>query len=271
MQVPSNFNGILAHAFYPNDGRVHFDDDESWSVSKAAGEKYLENIATHEFGHVLGLKHSKVYNAVMAPYYQGYKKKFQLHQDDIEAIQKLYGTRLSSTLLNTAVDESVPNPCKLRFDDVIKLPDNRYYIFRKQWTYKLNKNNTAVEDGWPKLSHKLYEEFPDSPDAVTYSSISHRLYVFKGNKVWRYYKSKLDRGFPVVMATGTIKNIQAAFAWRGGNIYIIAERQLYKFRESLLKLSKVGNMKGVFHDAPHNPEAAVWDGSSSIFFFKGSK
>jgi len=24
------------------------------------------------------------------------------------------------------------------------------------------------------------------------------------------------------MATGTIKNIQAAFAWRGGNIYIIA-------------------------------------------------
>ena len=46
-------DGVLAHAFYPQDGRVHFDDDEYWTVNGDVG-KNLEFIATHEFGHSLG-------------------------------------------------------------------------------------------------------------------------------------------------------------------------------------------------------------------------
>jgi len=48
-------------------------------------------VATHEFGHTLGLAHSGEPGAVMAPYYQGYNPNFQLGADDIAAIQFVYG------------------------------------------------------------------------------------------------------------------------------------------------------------------------------------
>lgn len=47
--------------------------------------------ALHELGHSLGLDHSSNSGAVMAPYYRGYNPFTQLHEDDIAAIQKLYG------------------------------------------------------------------------------------------------------------------------------------------------------------------------------------
>ncbi|GAB1608100.1 hypothetical protein Ahia01_001094200 [Argonauta hians] len=77
---------ILAHAFYPEDGRVHFDDDEDWHKNSPD----LETVAAHEFGHSLGLKHSKDRTALMSPYYNGGHVR-DLQRDDIERIQKLYG------------------------------------------------------------------------------------------------------------------------------------------------------------------------------------
>ena len=46
---------------------------------------------THEFGHALGLKHSKAKHSVMSPFYTGYNSKFRLQEDDIAGIQHLYG------------------------------------------------------------------------------------------------------------------------------------------------------------------------------------
>lgn len=88
--------GVLAHAFSPPNGRFHLDASESWAVdfksekSKVAVD--LESVATHEIGHVLGLAHSTVKEAVMYPSLSPRTKKFDLRVDDVAGVQALYGS-----------------------------------------------------------------------------------------------------------------------------------------------------------------------------------
>ena len=83
--------GVLAHAFYPQNGETHFDDEERW-VDRETDGIDLTTVTAHELGHALGLGHSEVSGALMAPYYQGYDPNFSLSDDDQRAIQSLYGT-----------------------------------------------------------------------------------------------------------------------------------------------------------------------------------
>lgn len=82
----------LAHTFYPAPpnpepvaGDVHFNDAQTWGVGNNID---LFSVALHEAGHALGLGHSDVPSAVMYPYY---KLLTGLTNDDIAAIQALYG------------------------------------------------------------------------------------------------------------------------------------------------------------------------------------
>ncbi|MEL7155480.1 MAG: DUF6623 family protein [Actinomycetota bacterium] len=88
-------NGVLAHAFYPNNpdpirGDAHFDDAENWTVTVPRGSNQdLVVIAAHEFGHSLGLRHSSDSSALMYPYPASHGR--HLSPDDITGIQSLYG------------------------------------------------------------------------------------------------------------------------------------------------------------------------------------
>ncbi|KAL1563089.1 metalloendoproteinase 2-MMP-like [Salvia divinorum] len=82
--------GVLAHAFYPTNGRLHFDLDDKWFylfINKNATD--LLSVSLHEIGHLLGLQHSTVEAAIMYPTFKRGETK-DLDQDDILGIKALY-------------------------------------------------------------------------------------------------------------------------------------------------------------------------------------
>lgn len=90
--------GTLAHAFSPPVGRLHLDGDENWVTDgdfingSPMSAVDLESVAVHEIGHLLGLGHSSVQDAIMYPTISSGTRKVELATDDIMGIQVLYGS-----------------------------------------------------------------------------------------------------------------------------------------------------------------------------------
>lgn len=92
----------LAHADYPPGCRIisspfpltlpiHFKQDVKWSFGPIPDGFDIQSVALHEIGHVLGLNHSNLRDAVMRPYFiVGGDPRRQLFSDDVEGVQDLY-------------------------------------------------------------------------------------------------------------------------------------------------------------------------------------
>lgn len=82
------FEGALAQAFAPTDGRIHFAAHRSWSYRGAANIYTfdLQTVGMHELGHALGLGHNQDYWAVMYPTVNPGQIR-HLQSDDIDGIK----------------------------------------------------------------------------------------------------------------------------------------------------------------------------------------
>nr|XP_015196817.1 PREDICTED: matrix metalloproteinase-20-like [Lepisosteus oculatus] len=86
--------GTLAHAYGPGEGiggDTHFDDDEHWTAGSEGFNLFL--VAAHEFGHALGLSHSRYPGSLMYPTYKTRSPSNLLSGEDIRQLQALYGPR----------------------------------------------------------------------------------------------------------------------------------------------------------------------------------
>ncbi|KAK2994372.1 hypothetical protein RJ640_029487 [Escallonia rubra] len=90
--------GTLAHAFSPPSGQLHLDGDENWVINggiiapTVPSAVDLESVAVHEIGHLLGLGHSSIEDAIMFPTITSGSRKVELTSDDVQGVQSLYGS-----------------------------------------------------------------------------------------------------------------------------------------------------------------------------------
>ena len=79
--------------------------------SGCSGGSYIEDIAAHESGHALGLGHSSVSTATMAPSVVWCTTGLRsLDADDLAGVEKLYPPAGGSTTSNTAPTVSITSP-----------------------------------------------------------------------------------------------------------------------------------------------------------------
>ncbi|XP_046330276.2 neutrophil collagenase-like [Haliotis rufescens] len=197
---------VLAHAFPPGSGGLsgdaHFDNDELWTIdvdNKDWERKYLEKVAAHEFGHSLGLQHSNVDGALMSAYYSGVKRTYDLSDDDINAIQYLYGKPDGwFPTLGGFVPTRAPTvpTCNSLFQAVVWGTDRKAYGIYMDLAYAINDGRYA--QGIPQ---RLQTVFPGAPVEVDFAFTMNqnrrtKTFMFMGPSVWRFTGYTLDRDYP---------------------------------------------------------------------------
>ncbi|CAK6963795.1 matrix metalloproteinase-19-like [Scomber scombrus] len=271
---PVAFDGrghVLAHAEAPESGIVHFDEDELWTEGKSYGSN-LRIVAAHEIGHALGLGHSRIYNALMGPVYNGYSSNFKLHPDDIRGIQAIYGKPENTPSRNpnqSAAGGTVPDPCKATLDAVMLGPLTKTYVFSGQyvWTLSSSGYNTPI-----RIS-ALWKELPGSLNAAVHSPRTGKSYFLKDDKLWRYTGFKLDNSFPKRL-TNIPANIDSA-------LYLNKNKKLIFFKGSgYWQWDEIGptdfssypkSVEKLFYGLPSNTNAALTWTNGHIYVFKGSQ
>ncbi|XP_053966237.1 matrix metalloproteinase-14 isoform X2 [Anastrepha ludens] len=280
--------GTLAHAFFPVfGGDAHFDDAELWTIGSPRGTNLFQ-VAAHEFGHSLGLSHSDVRSALMAPFYRGFDPVFKLDSDDVLAIQALYGKRTVGVANRGGFPKTTQRPAyvppKVPRDEVIcKEPkvdalfnsaDDQTYAFKGNKYYRLTENSIA--DGYPKLISEGWPGLPGDIDAAfTYKN--GKTYFFKGTKYWRYNGRQMDGDYPKEISegfTGIPDHLDAAMVWGGnGKIYFYKGSKFWRFdplKRPPVKSSypkPISNWEGL----PNNIDAALQYTNGYTYFFKGDK
>uniref|UniRef100_A0A8C3JX27 Collagenase 3 n=1 Tax=Calidris pygmaea TaxID=425635 RepID=A0A8C3JX27_9CHAR len=190
--------GSVAHAYVSGKdfgGDAHFDEDETWT--KSTEDMNLFYVAAHEFGHSLGLFHSKDTNALMYPAYRKFDPSvFPLNQDDINGIQYLYGN--SQLLINSypteSKDSALPNTSgpDLSFDAVTTFRGEIMFFKDKHFWRKYPAVKTAdfnlVTSFWPWL--------PPGVDAAYEIPEKDKTVIFKGNEFWVVRGDTILPGYP---------------------------------------------------------------------------
>ncbi|TGZ42728.1 Matrix metalloproteinase-14 [Temnothorax longispinosus] len=261
--------GTLAHAYFPvYGGDAHFDDAERWTIKSYRGTNLFQ-VAAHEFGHSLGLSHSDVKSALMAPFYRGYDPHFILDQDDVSAIQALYGTKSTSRGSRPLPPaEEDPELCKdPKVDAMFNTKDGEIIAFKGKHYWKLTDNGVA--SGYPRRISSTWKELPSNIDAA-FTYRNGKTYFFKGTQYWRYINTTIDGDYPKEISdgfTGVPDNIDAATVWTGnGKIYFYKGAKFWRFdpsskppvRNNYPKL--IQNWEGI----PNHVNAAVDDANPAF-------
>lgn len=277
----------LAHAFFPQfGGDAHFDEDEPWATEPGNGRVSLHIVAAHEIGHSLGLSHSDVKTALMAPFYNPNFKG--LDTDDIRAIRQLYGaphdknrpspttrtttrrprwTRPTKATRTTTTDTPPVGACNGRFDAITMLSNGTTFAFKEGQFWRLN--DKGMEKGYPQSMRSQWGLRGKVDAALTYGRFTD---FFQGSMVRRYYNDRPISGYPKRISQvyrGIPSHIDTAYVWSGnGRIYFMKGEQYWRYNPTL-RMADSGYPKpiSVWKGLPKSLDAA-FNWNDRTYFFK---
>ncbi|CAF0799059.1 unnamed protein product [Rotaria sp. Silwood1] len=260
--------GTLAHAFFPTDGKVHFDLTEEWTDKYDGFGFNFRLVASHEIGHALGLAHSYDQKALMYPFYQLIQPKDLLPKDDRDGIRALYGanssnkptTFASTTPKSTTTKKTTTSKGGKDTKTTTKKPKTtteqtlshdrcaRYLdaVFGggpDKWLYTLDYDHVwryHPDFGrWDSRGIPITEVFQGAEAHMMAGILSpktKKIYLFKGYRVWRFSSpNSLDSGFPKrLYGSGTPFNPIAAL-YEKDHIWLLKGGILFKFDEDDLR------------------------------------
>ncbi|XP_077079492.1 matrix metalloproteinase-9 [Siphateles boraxobius] len=191
----------------------NYDTDKKWGFCPDKGYS-LFLVAAHEFGHALGLDHSKIKDALMYPMYK-YVEDFSLNQDDIEGIQYLYGPKTGpnptppkpKTTTSSPVVPTKPTPsdktttvsttthvdpsqdaCQIKEFDAITEIQKELHFFKDRHYWKISNNGERkgpflISEKWPALPATINSAFEEP--------LTKKIYFFSEKQFWVYTEKEV--------------------------------------------------------------------------------
>uniref|UniRef100_A0A667WV21 Matrix metallopeptidase 20b (enamelysin) n=1 Tax=Myripristis murdjan TaxID=586833 RepID=A0A667WV21_9TELE len=251
--------GTLAHAFGPGEGTggdTHFDDDEHWTTGGNGFNLYL--VAAHEFGHALGLKHSRNPESLMYPTYKYPRTLSLLSREDVANINTLYGKQflcfflcfflscllacsLSKCLLMcVTVGPLRGRPITNFMPKIESSIDAAFWVPRRSTAYLIHGKSMywtvkgSLVKGKPKpLTNFGFPVWVQDIDAAVHIVKTGRTLFFIHDIYWSYNENRriMDIGYPKLISEdfpGLNTTISAAIH-KEGFIYFFIGPQVYKY------------------------------------------
>ncbi|CAJ0934662.1 unnamed protein product, partial [Mesorhabditis belari] len=225
-------------------GLVHFNDEKQWTFRNqrqiVSGFLDLIAVAVHEIGHAIGLNHLPNPDAIMYSVYDteirrnGKYVEPKLHQDDIDAAQRVHGSKTTATTADaaTTVATKIATPstpaettkaspnrvssssCPTKIDHFFAVADQEFIVDGAQ-LFQLD--HWRIEKVLP--IHKVFPKIPQNIDAIVFEPINRKVIFFtrteNGSYAYIYFFSlhfneylreyeRLVRGYPTNV-TGAIQ------------------------------------------------------------------